>query len=118
MSTTMVEEIIVDRVYPQTGGSQFLVVVQHTGSEVPTNPLLLPYQEIGRTVLANIVHPDKQIILRTPLPSPHNLVVLPKLEMVSLRPEIVRNEDGKILGMLLRVPSLFVQANQLLQNYL
>jgi hypothetical protein len=105
--------------YPPCGASQFLTVVHCEKSErPPDDTLFVRWQDLDKTVLASAFCPGKAVVLPTPLPPPYNLITLPPLTLRQLRPELVRDEAGTALGMLLRIPGLFVHANKILQNHL
>jgi hypothetical protein len=121
MTACAVDEtsIVVSKVYPAAGASQFLCIVHCGKSERPPDEqLFLNWQDLEHTVLAGAFCPGKQVVLPTPLPPPYNLITLPPLSKHQLRPEIVRDEEGRVLGMMLRVPGLFVHANNILKNHL
>lgn len=109
--------VYVDLPYPCVGSSQHLCIVHCSVSECTLDDrLFLDYQNLSRTVLAGAFLPDVDVYLRTPLPPPYDLILLPPIDRGTLRPETVRDETGKVLGVMLRVPGLFVQANRILQN--
>jgi hypothetical protein len=112
-------EIIASLPYPIAGTSQHLCVVRHSGSERAENlKLFLPWQDLDKTVLAGAFCPGKKVILKTPLPAPHDRIVLPPLIEEQLQAQQVVDDQGKVVGMLLQVPGLFVHANRILDNYL
>ena len=111
--------LVADLPYPHAGASQHLCLVHCGKSERPCNEeLFLDYHNLQRTVLAGAFYPDKQVYIRTPLPPPFHQVLLPPIQRSMLREEVVRDEDGNVLGILLKVPGLFVHAYQLLRNHL
>ena len=103
--------------YPVCGGSPFLCIVHCAKSErEPDSRLFLDWKDIPNTVLAGAFCENTTVTLKTPLPAPYDRLVLPPLTKKQLRPEEVRDDQGKVLGMMLRVPGLFVQANQILTH--
>lgn len=117
--TTDSDLIIADLPYPQTGSSQFLVICHCAKSErPPDDSLFLDQRDLSRTVLAGAFCPDKEVAIRTPLPPPYDIIKLPPISRKQLREEVVRDETGIVLGVMLRLPGVFVHANRILTNFL
>lgn len=105
--------------YPTVGAYQYLTIVHCNKSQRPPDErLFLPWQELGNTVLASAFCPGVSVQLPTFLPAPNNLILLPPISKNQLRPELVKDEAGTVLGMMLRIPGFFVHANRILTNYL
>jgi hypothetical protein len=78
---------------------------------------VLQLTDLHRTVLAGAYF-ETEVQIPTLLPEPYHLVKLPPLRRSELMEERVWDEKGRPLGIQIRVPDLFVRANNLLSNYL
>lgn len=102
--------------YPH-GVSQHQVVVRDPLSRVASNPkLFLEFDDLPNTVLGSAFGHGR-MMLPTPLPVPHDQVLLPTLPAAELRGKTVTDGRGELLGTLYEVPALFVRANALLRQH-
>jgi hypothetical protein len=115
-STLLSPGLIATKPYPILGGSQHLCLIRHSGSQRLSNPFMLDWQQLGNTVLASAFVKGAEVALPVPLEPPFDRLVLPPLTLDQLQPRLAKDQHGRVIGMLLSVPGLFVHANNILSH--
>lgn len=119
MSTsTLLSPGVVSRPYPHLGGSQHLCLVRHSGSQRVSSPFMLDWQQLPNTVLASAFVKGAEVTLPVPLEPPFDQLKLPPLTLDQLQPRQAKDKNGRVIGMLLSVPGLYVHANNILTHSL